>query len=82
MTSTGDVKCMAVILFCVSLDKTRTQTRKKNEIGILSLRMQTINSGLKVALAVQRRTCVTEDGGSLGRSRIRSTVVAKNKFDT
>ena len=26
--SNGDVKCIAVILFCVSLDKTHTQTHK------------------------------------------------------
>ena len=50
-TSTGDLKCIAVILFCVLLDKTRTPAHK-NDLGILSLKMQTISSVIKVALAV------------------------------
>ena len=44
--------------------------------------MQTISSVLKVVLAVQRRTCVTEDDESRGGSSIRSTVSAKFKSKT
>ena len=39
--------------------------------------MQKISSVLKVALTVQRRTCVTGDDEYRGRSSIRSTVEAK-----
>ena len=39
--------------------------------------MQKISSVLKVALTVQRRTCVTGDDEHRGRSSIRSDVEAK-----
>ena len=42
--------------------------------------MQKISSVLKVPLAGQRRTCVTGDDESRGRSSIRSSVVAKIKL--
>ena len=44
--------------------------------------MQTISSVLKVALTVQRRTCVTEDDEGRGRSSTRLTVVAKIELKT
>ena len=47
------------------------------DLGIMSLKMQTISSVLKMALTVQKRTCVTDGDVGLGRSNIRSTVVAK-----
>ena len=69
-TSNGDVNCIAVILFCASLDKTRAHLR------ILSLKMQTIINVLKVASAIRRRTFLTEDDESRGISIIMSSVVA------
>ena len=46
----------------------------------MPLKMQTVISVLKGALAIRRRAFVTEDDGSCDRSLIRSTVIAKIKL--